>query len=181
MGKHECRRRIVLVPSPFQGHINPILQLGTILHSKGFSITIAYSQFNFPDTSNHPDFIFMPLSEGLSRNSKIDNFFAFMSVLNFNCRAPLQEILMRITEEQGQHDKLPCVIYDGFMYFAEAVACNLKLPSIMLRTSSATDLLTYYAYPRLQEEGYIPFQGNELNLVFSDYDLQFLVPETSTF
>ncbi|KAJ0020180.1 hypothetical protein Pint_32701 [Pistacia integerrima] len=156
MEKQDCRRRrVVLVPCPFQGHINPILQLGTILHSKGFSITVAHTQFKFPDTCKHPDFLFIPLSlsEGSSNSSNFpDNILAFMSFLNLNCRAPLQEVLIRIIEEQDQHDKLPCVVYDGLMYFAEAVACNLKLPSIMLRTSGATNLLSYYAYPRLQEE-----------------------------
>ncbi|KAJ0083357.1 hypothetical protein Patl1_31212 [Pistacia atlantica] len=58
--------------------------------------------------------------------------------------------------------------------FAEAVACNLKLPSIMLRTSSATNLLSYYAYPRLQEEGYIPFQDSmNLELVPGLHPLRF--------
>ncbi|KAB1220161.1 UDP-glycosyltransferase 76E9 [Morella rubra] len=40
------RRLLVLLPCPFEGHINPMLQLGTILHSKGFSITIVQPQFN---------------------------------------------------------------------------------------------------------------------------------------
>lgn len=34
------------------------------------------------------------------------------------------------TEEH--HDEIACIIYDEYMYFAEAVAKHLKLPSIML-------------------------------------------------
>ncbi|KAJ0020878.1 hypothetical protein Pint_32704 [Pistacia integerrima] len=153
-------RKLVLVPCPFQGHINPMLQLGTILHSKGFSITVAHAQFNSPQTSNHPDFIFQSLPDGISSKPDIPrDFLAFMSSLNLNCRAPFQEFLSQMIGKQEQQDELPCIIYDALMYFAEAVSSHLKLPSIILQTCSVTTMLTYFAYPRLQEEGYIPPQG----------------------
>ncbi|KAG4967200.1 hypothetical protein JHK87_032851 [Glycine soja] len=61
------RHRLVLIPPPFQGHLTPMLQLATILHSiAGFSITIAHAHFNSPDPSNHPNFSFLPLFYGLS-------------------------------------------------------------------------------------------------------------------
>lgn len=67
--------------------------------------------------------------------------------------------MTQIIKEQNQLEKLHCIIYDRFMSFEEAVACYLKLPSIILRTSSAANFLTFYVYPRFQEEGYIPLQG----------------------
>ncbi|KAJ4725684.1 UDP-glycosyltransferase [Melia azedarach] len=142
MEKQEGKcRLLVLVPCPFQGHINPMLQLGTILHSKGFSIAIAHTKFSFPDTTNHPDFIFLSLLDGSSYKLE-DDFIAFMSNLNSNCRAPLQHVLTRIMREQEQHEALPCIIYDALMYFAEAVACHLKLPSLILHTGGAANSLT---------------------------------------
>ncbi|KAM3739890.1 hypothetical protein ACB098_08G056900 [Castanea mollissima] len=66
-------RRLVLLPCPFQGHINPMLQLGTILHSKGFSITITHTEFNSPNPSNHPNFKFLPIPDGLSRENSLSN------------------------------------------------------------------------------------------------------------
>jgi hypothetical protein len=57
------------IKSFHQGHINMMLQLGCILHSRGFSITIAHTQFNFPNTSNHPDFNFLPVADGFSDRS----------------------------------------------------------------------------------------------------------------
>ena len=36
----------VCVPYPAQGHINPVLKLAKILHSRGFHITFVYTELN---------------------------------------------------------------------------------------------------------------------------------------
>ncbi|KAK4854771.1 hypothetical protein QYF36_001032 [Acer negundo] len=119
-------RRVVLVPCPLQGHINPMLQLATILHSKGFSITVVHTQFNSPNTCNHPDFVFLPLlsDDSSSERNDSDDFVVFLSNLNLNHKASLQELMTRIVEEQEQeeHEELPCVIHDALMYSVEEVA-----------------------------------------------------------
>ncbi|KAM7262912.1 hypothetical protein ACFE04_000595 [Oxalis oulophora] len=60
-------RHLVFVPVPLPGHVNPMLQLATSLHSNGFSnmITIAHSHLNFPDPSDHPHLTFFKLSDGI--------------------------------------------------------------------------------------------------------------------
>ncbi|KAH7549952.1 hypothetical protein JRO89_XS13G0110100 [Xanthoceras sorbifolium] len=79
--------------------------LGTVLHSKGLSITVVHTHFSIISQLNH--------------------------------RASLRGLLTRIVEEQDQQQEgLVCVIYDALMYSVEAVAHSLKLPSIILRTSS---------------------------------------------
>ena len=158
------RRRLMLVPYPLQGHITPMLQLGTILHSRGFSITIAHSQFNSPDTSNHPDFVFLPLSDdSLSKYNPSDDIVASISYHNLTCRVSLQELLIEMIEKQQlerqDRQELPCIIYDPLVYSAEAVAHHLKLPSIVLQTSSVTSVLSFYLCPKIKKEGYTPFQG----------------------
>lgn len=162
MEKQEQRgRRLVLVTSPFQGHINPMLQLATILHSKGFSITIAHTKFNSPNSTNHPDFNFLPIPDGLSdRDISSGDVIAMVSIINVNCEAPLRELLAQMMERQDKHGEIiACIIYDGVMYFSEAVANHLKVPSIIVRTSSAGTGLAQTAIPRLRAEGYIPLQG----------------------
>ncbi|TXG74239.1 hypothetical protein EZV62_002818 [Acer yangbiense] len=157
-------RRVVLVPCPLQGHINPMLRLGTILHSKGFSITVAHTQFNSPNTCNHPDFVFLPLlsDDSSSERNDSDDFVVFLSNLNLNHKASLQKLLTQIVEqEQEQHEGLPCIIYDALMYSVEEVAHSLKLPSIILHSSCATSLLSFFAYAQLREEGRIPSQGSK--------------------
>ncbi|KAJ9172428.1 hypothetical protein P3X46_015669 [Hevea brasiliensis] len=151
-------RRVVLVPCPFQGHINPMLQLGTILYSKGFFITIVHPQFNSPNPSKHPEFDFQFVQEGLSKHDFASgNLVDIILALNERCKIPFQECLLRMMLQQESHDEIACIIYDDLMYFSEEVATNLSIPSIVLRTSSAASLLSRLAILQLKEEGYIPF------------------------
>ncbi|KAI4383874.1 hypothetical protein MLD38_009668 [Melastoma candidum] len=41
-----CLNRLVMVAFPLQGHITPILQLASLQHAEGFSITMFHPQFN---------------------------------------------------------------------------------------------------------------------------------------
>ncbi|KAF3956640.1 hypothetical protein CMV_018252 [Castanea mollissima] len=162
MEKQEAKRighRLVLVVYPFQGHINPMLQLATILHSKGFSITIAHPQFNSPNHENHPEFHFVSIPDGLSKtNFSPSNFMAAISALNSNCEAPFQQYMEEMMKVEDPHDRVAGVVYDGFMHFAQAVANNLKLPGINVRTSAAATLLLFAVFPDAhRERGYISF------------------------
>lgn len=50
--ENQIRPYLVLITPPLKCHITPMLQLGTILHLKGFSITITHTYFNSPNPSN---------------------------------------------------------------------------------------------------------------------------------
>ena len=138
-----------------------MLQLATILYSKGFSITIAHPQFNSPNHENHPEFHFVSIPDGLSKtNFSPSNFMAAISALNSNCEAPFQQYMEEMMKVEDPHDRVAGVVYDGFMYFAQAVANNLKLPGINVRTSAAATLLLFAAFPDAHhEKGYISFPG----------------------
>jgi hypothetical protein len=161
--ENQIRHRLVLIPPPLQGHITPMLQLATILHSKGFSITIAHTHFNSPDPSNHPNFYFLPFSDGLS-NTQITskNFVDIASTLNIKCVSSLKETLVHyITKlaNENHGEKIACIIYDGLFHFIDSMAKELNLPSIVFRTTSATNFLTYHVCAQLQSKGYLPLQG----------------------
>ncbi|XP_071716199.1 UDP-glycosyltransferase 76H1-like [Rutidosis leptorrhynchoides] len=159
-------KSLVLVASPFQGHMTPMLQLGNLLHSKGFSITIAHTKLNSPDPSNHPEFEFLPLYDNFSAIDPSNYFKNFLVKLNDNCKMQLQDHLAKkIKEEKNQ---MITVIHDNAMYFADEVASNLKLPSIVFRSCSASYMPAYLALPILHAEGKLPIQ---------DSMLQKLVPE----
>jgi hypothetical protein len=151
--------RVVLVPGPFQGHINPMLQLGTILHSHGFSITVVHAQYNSPKPSSHPDFSFLPLPDTSSSAATVGEFINFTLQLNTNCKARFQECLAEVMRQLGPYDGIACIIYDQLMYFSEAAAKDLKLPCIVLRTGSAAVSLAGDALFQLKAEGHIPFPG----------------------
>ncbi|KAF7805412.1 UDP-glucose iridoid glucosyltransferase-like [Senna tora] len=134
---------VVLVAAPFQGHLTPMLELGSILHSRGFSITVAHTLFNPPNPSNHPHFSFLPFSHPQHSNTPISshNLTTITSTLNTNCASPLKHSLLL---HMNQHNVL-CLIYDGLMHFADSVARQLNIPSLLLRTTSVTNLLAYHA------------------------------------
>lgn len=136
-----------------------MLQLGAILHSKGFSITIAHPVYNSPHPQHHPDFTFLPIPDG---NISTSNAVDLVLGINVNCKLSFQESLAnhRLTlNRQDVEKEIACMISDELMYFAEAVANNLKLPSIILRTGSAATFLARCALLELKEQGLIPFHG----------------------
>lgn len=153
----QTKYRLVLVPCPFQGHLTPMLQLGNILRSRGFLITVAHTIFNSPNPSDFPDFDFLPLPDGVSDPSK--SFISVITGFGISCKAPLRESLARIMARDDPHEKIACVVYDEYMYFSSEVADHLQLPGIILVTGSAANTLSNHAMPRLVKDGYIPVQG----------------------
>lgn len=134
-----------------------MLQLGAILHSRGFSITVAHTQYNSPHPSNHPDFSFLPIPDGLSDGQfSSANLLNLVLAVNANCEAPLRKCL---AEKQEAHGGIACIIYDIAMVFSEAVANHLKVPSIILITCNAAANIAFKALPSLLEKGHIPLQG----------------------
>ncbi|KAL4610707.1 hypothetical protein ACB092_08G070100 [Castanea dentata] len=167
-------RRLVLLPCPFQGHINPMLQLGTILHSKGFSITIAHTEFNSPNPSNHPNFKLLPIPDGLSvQDISSGDIVSLIQRLNVNCKSHLQECLSQIVTG-GRQDDIACIIYDELMFFVETVANFLKLPSIILRTTSAATLIARTTLCQLKLEGLVSLEDSvSQDLVPNHHPLRF--------
>ncbi|KAK6247142.1 hypothetical protein QUC31_018707, partial [Theobroma cacao] len=150
MEKQQKSGHLVFVLYPFQGHITPMLQLATILHSKGFSISIVHPELNSPDPSNHPEFTFISISDKLTESEVSDGDIAsLMLSLNKNCAAPFQQCMKKILHQKDSHDHAAGILYDTLMYCAQTVADDLKLPGISVRTSAAATLLLYPAFPHL--------------------------------
>lgn len=162
MGEQTPRiRHLVLVPLPYQGHINPMLQLGTALHSKGFSIAVAHTIYNSPNPQNHPHFSFLPVPDGLSDSDLASgDLVANILVINENCKESLRRLLEQLMQEKElQGDRISCIISDELMFFAEDVANNLKLLSIILRTTSAATSFARCGLLKLGGDGQVSLQG----------------------
>lgn len=172
--------RVVLVPFPLQGHITPMLQLGSMLHSKGFSITIAHTDHNPPNPSNHPNFTFVNLPDQLGPNSNPTFHDLLPVILGINnyCREPLHKHLSEMIENQERDGGVvACVIHDPIMYFVDSVAKQLQIPSLILRTTSAAYLKTMRINVELhQEYKYTPLPGTPSSFFFS-----LIVPDFSIF
>ncbi|XP_052296398.1 UDP-glycosyltransferase 76B1-like isoform X2 [Citrus sinensis] len=162
-------RRVILFPLPFQGHINPMLQLGSILYSEGFSITIIHTTLNSPNSCNYPHFEFCSFSDdGFSETyqpSKVaDDIPALLLSLNAKCIVPFRDCLANklMSNAQESKDSFACLITDAAWFIALSVANDFKLPTIVLLTDSIAASLSYAAFPILREKGYLPIQDFQL-------------------
>ncbi|XVF24002.1 hypothetical protein REPUB_Repub13aG0089100 [Reevesia pubescens] len=157
-------RRLVLFPLPLQGHINPMLHLANILHSRGFSITIIHTNFNSPNPSNYPHFTFHFFSENLPENGTCTtDLIAFLSLLNTKSGPPFRDCLANLLSDPSE-EPIACLISDAILYFTQDVANELKLPRIVLRTGAASSFCVFTAFPLLREKGYIPIQDSQLEV-----------------
>ncbi|KAK4378792.1 hypothetical protein RND71_000654 [Anisodus tanguticus] len=148
---------VVLVPSPFQGHITPMLQLAFVLYAKGFSIVINHPELNPPDSSKHPEFTFLPLKDGLSNSDpSFLNLFDIIPERNMNGRVPFQDYLVEMMEKPEIYGRISCIVYDHLMYFTTEVADHLKLPTILLRVSSCAYVEAACTFFQLKADNYFP-------------------------
>ncbi|CAH8267664.1 unnamed protein product [Arabidopsis lyrata] len=108
MEEKQARKRVVLVSVSAQGHISPMMQLAKTLHSKGL-----------------PESAFEDLGA-----------LKFLLKLNIECQVSFKDCLGQLLLQQS--NEISCVIYDEFLYFAEAAAKEFKLPNVIFSTTSAT-------------------------------------------
>ncbi|KAI3520000.1 hypothetical protein L1887_09221 [Cichorium endivia] len=159
------RRRIILFPLPVQGHINPMLQLANILHTQGFTITIIHTQHNSPNHLNYPHFTFKSISdrffEVANQIPKGDASF-FVKYLNRSCVEPFRDCLTGLLAEYDD-GSVSCLISDALFYFTQAVADSVKLPRMVLRTTSLAGAIAYGALPFSSENGYFKLTKEDSN------------------
>ncbi|KAJ1698548.1 hypothetical protein LUZ63_007060 [Rhynchospora breviuscula] len=145
-------RRILLFPLPYQGHINPMLELASLLHLRGFSITIFHTQFNSIDSTKHPSYDFISIIDGTTSNHfDVNDIPSQIIALNTNCEEPFHDSLRKfLSENQG----VACLVADLHWYKMHAVAKRLGVASLVLRTGSAASLRWFTAFSVLQEKVY---------------------------
>lgn len=165
MEEQKKQHRLLLMPSPLQGHITPLLHLAQILFSKGFSITILHTLYNSPDPTSYPQFSFHAIPDGLSESetATLDSV-NLTALINIRCLHPLKEYLLSLLSDSLQ--SVPCFISDAALHFTQSVCDEFKLPRLVLRTGGASSFLVFASFPLLREKGYLPVQGSLLLLLF---------------
>ncbi|CAJ1862811.1 unnamed protein product [Sphenostylis stenocarpa] len=155
-------RRLLLVPLPLQGHINPMLQLAQILYTKGFSITIIHPSFNSPNPSNYPHFNFSCIEDEFVLTESSD-LLSFLIELNAKCVEPFKECVGKLLQsDDAWEEPVACLISDAICHFTQGVAHSLQLPRLVLRTSGVSSFVAFAAYPLFRQRGYIPTQDCKL-------------------
>ena len=162
--------RLLLMPSPFQGHITPLLQLADILYSKGFSITIIHTTFNSPDPSTYPHFTFHAIPDGLSEaEASTTDSIRLTHLINIRCINPLKECLAALLscDDDACRSKEPiaCFIADAALHCTQPVCDGFKLPRLVLRTGGASSFVVFASLPLLREKSYLSIQGVLLFLI----------------
>ncbi|XP_024177206.1 UDP-glycosyltransferase 76F1-like [Rosa chinensis] len=156
-------QRLIFFPLPFQGHINPMLELANVLYFRGFSITIIHTNFNSLNPSTHPHFTFHSIPDGLSETeTSTNNPLLLLSCLNAHCCDPFRNCLANLLSDDGSEEPIACLITDPLFDFTRSVAKSLKLPRMLLRTGGASSTIVYAAFPLLWEKGYLPKQESQL-------------------
>ncbi|KAL3523915.1 hypothetical protein ACH5RR_016749 [Cinchona calisaya] len=171
--KHQAKRglsrRLVLFPVPLQGHINPMIQLANILHSKGFSIIIIHTKFNSPDHSKYPHFTFHFIPDGLlEHETSTSDVPILLKQLNLNCVSPFRDCLASLLSDAND-EPVACLIADTIWYFTQDLADSFKLPTIVFRTTSICSLLAFHALPLFHEKGYLPKEDSQLQLPVTEF------------
>ncbi|XP_062013152.1 UDP-glycosyltransferase 76B1-like [Rosa rugosa] len=159
-------KRLILFPLPLEGHINPMLQLANLLHSKGFSITIIHTQFNSPNPSLHPHFTFRSIPDGLSETeASPKDIILLFSLFNTKCVEPFTLCLSSLLSEEP----VACLISDSIFHFTQSVAESFKLPRIVFETGGMTSYAVFTQFPLLREKGYLPVtQDSQLEKVVTE-------------
>ncbi|XP_021273737.1 7-deoxyloganetin glucosyltransferase-like [Herrania umbratica] len=159
----------VCVPFPAQGHVNPMMQLAKILHSRGFHITFVNTEFNHgrlirsrgeEDVKGLPDFRFETIPDGLppSDRDATQEVPSLCESTRKTCFAPFLELIAKLNSSP-ELPPVTCIVSDGIMNFGIKAADVLGVPYVQLWTSSTCGFLGYLKYRELIERGIVPFKG----------------------
>jgi hypothetical protein len=167
-GTHR-RRRVLVLPLPFQGHINPMLQLAGALHARGsLAVTVLHARFNAPDPARHPEFQFVPVPNSVPAElaasgnpHALDVLFAMNAAMEAEDSAALRGVLSSVIGDERQ-PPVACIVFDATLLAVPKAARALGIPMLALHTGSAACLRSFIAYPMLHEKGYLPPRGNNL-------------------
>ncbi|XP_077245752.1 7-deoxyloganetin glucosyltransferase-like [Tasmannia lanceolata] len=158
----------VLIPFPAQGHINPMIQLAKLLHSKGFYITFVHTEFNHsrmlksrgPDSlKGLDDFQFETIPDGLPPQDcdRTQDIAALNVSTRKNCAVPFRNLVTKLNNSL-RIPHISCIIPDGVMSFALCVAEELDIMVLVFYTMSACGLMGYLNFHELKRRGYTPLK-----------------------
>ncbi|KAK9683377.1 hypothetical protein RND81_10G135900 [Saponaria officinalis] len=180
------KRRLILFPAPYQGHVTPMIHLATLLHSKGFLITIIQPLYNSLNPTNFPHFTFNFIDDGVPQNTTPapNDYTSVLSLLNTNCLEPFKVCLSKIMNEScvdgNENVPVACLIVDPMWSFTGVVAERFGVPRMVLRTGSVSSFVVYESLQLLMEKGYFPLEearSDEQLLEFPPFKVGDLPPE----
>lgn len=157
----------VFLPFPAAGHVNPLMQLAEILHTRGFHITFVYTNYFYRQLvkskgtdlipSLAPDFHFVCLPDNLPDN--LPDISTKCTLTHKNCTETFTSLLRQLMK---QSPAPTCVISDAVMTFAMHATRELGLPEVQFCTASACGFMGYHLFEELVQRGIVPLKGTIL-------------------
>ncbi|KAI3798821.1 hypothetical protein L1987_34100 [Smallanthus sonchifolius] len=159
----------VCIPFPTQGHINPMLKLAKILHSKGFHITFVNTEFNHQrllksqgsnSLNRHQSFRFETIPDGLPPPENLDvtqDIPSLCKSTSENCLEPFKALLYKLNDTKTT-PPVSCIVSDGIMSFTLDAADELGIPEALFWTNSACAVLAFAHYETFRQKGIIPLK-----------------------
>ncbi|PIA50827.1 hypothetical protein AQUCO_01200235v1 [Aquilegia coerulea] len=163
----------VCIPLPFQSHINAMLKLAKLLHSKGFHITFVYTEFNHervlisrgPDSLNGlPDFRFRTIPDGLPPcdiNAPQDILTLLDSITKHGL-VLVRNLIAKLNDESSTSSSDPpvsCIVSDSIMSCTVEAAGELGIPQVLLWPMSVSVLMIYLHHQLIMEKDLFPLKG----------------------
>ncbi|KAL5556095.1 hypothetical protein UlMin_038331 [Ulmus minor] len=158
----------VCVPFPSQGHVNPVMQLAKLLHSRGFHITFVNTEFNHrrlirskgPEfVKGLPDFSFEAIPDGLppSDRDATQDPPPLCDSTRKNCLAPFKELLLKL-KSLSEVPPVSSIVSDGLMTFGIKAAEEFGIPQVQFWTASACSFMGHLQFDELLKRGIVPFK-----------------------
>lgn len=171
------------LPFPVQGHINPMLDLAKLLHSRGFHITFINTEFNhgrliksgaLNPTVRIDGFRFETIPDGLDtpEMDATQNVRELAYSTSKRCLGPLKQLIERLNRDHEWGPPISCMIRDASMRFARRL--DLGLVDVTVCTMGACSYMGFLHFDELIRRGYTPFKG-AFNLHLSLFILFFKV------
>ncbi|KAF5807613.1 putative 7-deoxyloganetin glucosyltransferase [Helianthus annuus] len=163
----EKKPHALCIPAPLQGHINPMLKLAKILHSKGFLITFVNTEFNHQRLLRSqglealhglPSFRFETIPDGLpppENTNATQEIPSLAKSVEETCLGPFKSL---VTKVNASYAPVTCIVSDLLMGFTLAAAEELGIPEILLWTSGTGSLICYNQFTNLLEKELMPLK-----------------------
>ncbi|KAG6535688.1 7-deoxyloganetin glucosyltransferase-like [Zingiber officinale] len=169
------KAHLVCMAAPAQGHINSMLNLAKVLHSKGFFITFVNTEFvhrrflRIPEALSSldglPDFRFAsipdgvpPANDGDEHKQDIPNL--SLAIKN-NCPAPFLKLLSAMNDPNSGVPPVNCVISDSFASFTLDATTKVGIPNVFYCACSVCGFMDFYYCKELMARGIIPLKSED--------------------
>ncbi|KAF7147607.1 hypothetical protein RHSIM_Rhsim03G0028200 [Rhododendron simsii] len=160
-------RHVVAMPFPGRGHINPMINLCTLLipSPKISTITLILTEewlglvsHHLPPAAASPKLRLRSIPNVLpSERTRGADFsgFSFYRAVDVEMEAPFEELLL--TDDLRP---VSCIVYDVFLRWVPGVGSRRNIPVVGFWTQAPSVFSVYYQFDLIADRGHVPVKDN---------------------